>query len=221
MSAYDPLGPGDPRTAPTARPSEESLAIPRLAPGRALAHLYRPAGTGAPLPVILAAGGGAEPGGDPLSGDTSLRSLARLTNAAVVQLACGDNAGTSALDDDCFTASSWLAAHGHEAGLDGTRLALVGLGEAAGAMARAARMATAWGSPKLTALVLAPSRDEAESPSLGPQDTRDFAALDPRYPWPRIWITTEQTWEGAFEKVVAFLRSALTETWPADGREEA
>lgn len=174
-AAGGPAAPPDPASASRGADAvtgvtEERLLIPRITLGDMAASVFRPLGAAASTPVILFTFSAPKPGDGLMLPDNRARSVASATSAAVLRLDCRANAAAEVLEDDYFNALSWLAAHGREVGLDGTRLALGGEGQAAQVAVQAARMAAAWGSPRLGALVLLRPVDVAEILTDSPGD---------------------------------------------------
>lgn len=112
-------------SAPVAR--VEDFYIPTPYGSKLRARLWAPT-EAANLPVLLYIHGGGFVIGSIESCESMCRQIALQSGAAVVAIdyRLAPEHKLPAAFDDCFAALEWLAAHGHELGLDGTRLAVGG-----------------------------------------------------------------------------------------------
>jgi acetyl esterase len=117
---FEALQSGDvPR--PAASIEELALADVRI-------RIVRPAGLDGPLPVVFYLHGGGWVVGNALTYDRLVRELATRAGAAAVfvEYALAPEARYPVALRQCLAALEWVAAHGGEHGLDGSRIAVAG-----------------------------------------------------------------------------------------------
>lgn len=117
---FEALQSGDvPRPAATIE--ELALADVRI-------RIVRPAGLDGPLPVVFYLHGGGWVVGNALTYDRLVRELATRAGAAAVfvEYALAPEARYPVALQQCLAALEWVAAHGGEHGLDGSRIAVAG-----------------------------------------------------------------------------------------------
>jgi acetyl esterase len=146
MAASLPPGP--------ALPSVADTTIPGSA-GPVPIRVYTPEGT-APFPVVLYFHGGGWVFGDLDLSDAHVRQLAKDAGCLVVSVAyrlAPEHPFPAALDD-CWSATTWVAAHAEELGGDGSRVIVADDSAGANLAAVVARRARDRGEPRLCYQVL-------------------------------------------------------------------
>jgi acetyl esterase len=135
--------------------SVEERSVPGPA-GPIPVRVYTPAGAARPAPVIVYFHGGGWVLGDLDSGDNLCRMLANRVQAVVVNVAyrLAPENHYPAAAEDCYTATRWVAVHGAEIGVHGTRIAVVGDSAGGNLAAVVALMARDRGVPSLRHQVL-------------------------------------------------------------------
>ena len=132
--------------------------------GRVRCDLYRPADEGAPPPVYVHLHGGAFVMRHPRMDDFFARFVAAECHAAVVNVDydVAPQARYPVAQEQAHDVAAWVAAHGHQAGLDGDRVAVGGFSAGGNLAASAALQARDRGSfsPALQVLGV-PSLDVA------------------------------------------------------------
>lgn len=138
---------------PVAAVEDRSLPGPAGAvPGR----VYTPGGVAKPAPGIVFFHGGGWVVGDLDTHDHLCRALANGAGAVVVSVAyrLAPEAPYPAAVEDCYAATCWVAEHGAEIGVDGTRIAVAGESAGGNLAAVVALMARDRGAPRLRHQVL-------------------------------------------------------------------
>ena len=118
-------------------------------------RVYAPSGERL-LPVMVYFHGGGWVLGDLETGDALVRRLVNETGYVClsVEYRLAPEAPFPAALDDCYAAASWVAAHGHEIGADGSRLVLVGDSAGGNLAAAVALRARDLGHPRISYQVL-------------------------------------------------------------------
>ena len=143
---------------PRPEPTPVAQVIDRTIPGPAgdiRIRIYRPHAQER-LPLLLFMHGGGFILGDLDSHDEAARQLTMLTDCVTVAVdyRLAPEAPFPAAPDDCFAALQWAAAHAHEFGADGGRIAVVGDSAGGNLAAVMALRARDEGSPRLLGQVL-------------------------------------------------------------------
>ena len=131
-------------TAPVADVADRDL-------GPVPVRIYRPQGAAAGGPVVVFIHGGGWVFGDLDSHDGLCRALAQAAGAVVVAVhyrRAPETAFPGALED-CLTVVNWLAEHGRQIGVDGSRLAVAGDSSGANLAAAVAVAARDAGHPQV------------------------------------------------------------------------
>ncbi|GAA3834415.1 alpha/beta hydrolase [Streptomyces chiangmaiensis] len=124
--------------------------------GTVLVRIVRPEGSSGVLPAVMYFHGGGWVLGDRFSYDRTTRDLAHAGGVAVVfvEYARSPEARYPVALEEVYAATAWIAEHGQELGLDGSRLAVAG-DSAGGNLATAvALLAKRRGGPRLLQQVL-------------------------------------------------------------------
>ena len=153
-----------------ARKAFESLRLPippepvaaienRTIPGPAgplPVRVYRAEGVVAPAPAVVFFHGGGWVIGDLESHDNFCRALANRTRVVVVAVdyRLAPEHRYPAAAEDCYAAACWVAEHGAEIGVDGSRIAVAGDSAGGNLSAAVALMARDRGTPALRHQVL-------------------------------------------------------------------
>lgn len=144
--------------AKAARPDAkiEDFVIPGGSIGDVKVRLLKPAHLDEPLPVILYTHGAGWVFGDPITHDRLVRELAVGASAAVVfpHYARSPEAKYPQATEECYAAAEWAVAHGHEKGLDASRVVIVGDSCGGNLAAALTLMAKERGGPKFLAQAL-------------------------------------------------------------------
>jgi acetyl esterase len=115
--------------APALLPAQiEDRTIPIGPRGDVRLRIVRPEGSHAPLPVVMYFHGGGWVLGDAATYDGFMRKLAHGTEAAVVfvEYRRSPEEHYPVPLEECYAATRWVADHGSELGVDGSRLAVAG-----------------------------------------------------------------------------------------------
>nr|WP_260860335.1 alpha/beta hydrolase [Streptomyces cupreus] len=135
---------------------EEWLALPRDGGRRIRVRILRPAGSGEDLPVVLYLHGLGWMLTDAYAHRQLLADLVLGADAAVVvpEYDLPEDAGHPGAVERAYTIARWLARHGAEWRLDGTRMAVVGVSAGAHQVAALTLVARERGGPELRHQVL-------------------------------------------------------------------
>ncbi|MFE7171631.1 alpha/beta hydrolase [Streptomyces sp. NPDC057616] len=147
--------------------------------GEVLVRIVRPRPSAGVLPAVMYFHGGGWVLGDRTTYDRATRDLAHASGAAVVfvEYTRSPEARYPVAVEEAYAATAWIAEHGADVGLDGTRLAVAGDSAGGNLAAVTALLAKRRGGPRLAHQVLlypaldagldTPSYDEfAEGPFL-------------------------------------------------------
>lgn len=106
----------------------EDFALPVGPSGKVSVRILRPKGASGTLPVILYIHGAGWVFGNAHTHDRLVRELATGAGAAVVfpEYSLSPEARYPTAIEECFAVAAWVAAHGKEKRLDGTRMAVAG-----------------------------------------------------------------------------------------------
>ncbi|WP_285732977.1 alpha/beta hydrolase [Kitasatospora phosalacinea] len=134
LAPADAGGPADAAAASADEPEDpygttaEWLALPGGPTGRVHVQVTRPVGAPGPSPVVLFLPGIGWSFGDAASYGRLIREFALGTDAAVVYVdyARAPAARYPVAVEQCYAVARWIHAHGHEIGLEGGRIAVVG-----------------------------------------------------------------------------------------------
>jgi acetyl esterase/lipase len=132
-----------------------NVAIPG-AGGPIAAHVYRPGRLARPAPTLVWLPGGGWVVGSLEAADLVCRKLANETPCVVVVVGyrqAPEHRFPAALDD-CFAATSWIANHGDQLGVDPTLVAIAGASAGGNLAAVVANLARDKGGPALACQVL-------------------------------------------------------------------
>ncbi len=156
--------------------ADESLPGPG---GRIPIRVYRPQ-AGGRLPALVYFFGGGWVMGSLDAGDPVCRRLADLTPCAVVAVSYrrAPEHPFPAAVEDCYAATSWVAEHGAELGVDPARLAVGGSSAGGNLAAAVTHIARERGAPelRLQLLVYPPMDYRADTPSM--RETEDPVFFD-------------------------------------------
>ncbi|MFK4148880.1 alpha/beta hydrolase [Streptomyces sp. NPDC004065] len=137
--------------------------------GEVLVRIVRPQGSPGPLPAVMYFHGGGWVLGDRHSYDRKTRDLALAGDVAVVfvEYTRSPEARYPVALEEVYAATAWIADHGPEVGVDGTRLAVAGDSAGGNLAAACTLLAKRRGGPRLLQQVLFyPSLDAGfETPS--------------------------------------------------------
>jgi acetyl esterase len=158
--------------------------LDRTLPGPAgdiAVRVYLP-GAARPLPALVYFLGGGWVLGSLETADGVCRTLANAASCAVVSVSyrrAPENPFPAGLDD-CYAATRWVAEHGAEHGLDGSRLAVGGASAGGNLAAAVALLARERGGPRLAfqLLVYPPLNHRAATRSMREQASRPFLSAE-------------------------------------------
>lgn len=124
--------------------------------GEVLVRIVRPEASSGTLPAVMYFHGGGWVLGDRISYDRTTRDLAHASGAAVVfvEYTRSPEARYPVALEEAYAATAWIAEHGLELGLDGTRLAVAGDSAGGNLATAAALLAKRRGGPRLLQQVL-------------------------------------------------------------------
>jgi acetyl esterase len=124
--------------------------------GTVLVRIVRPEGSSGVLPAVMYVHGGGWVLGDRFSYDRTTRDLAHAGGVAVVfvEYTRSPEARYPVALEEVYAATAWIAEHGQQLGLDGSRLAIAGDSAGGNLATAAALLATRRGGPHLLQQVL-------------------------------------------------------------------
>jgi len=188
----------------------EDRTLPIGSRGSILIRIVKPRGIAGPLPPVMYFHGGGWVVGDRETHDRLLRELANGANAAIIFLEYARSPESSypVANEEAYAATQWIAEHGHELGLDSTRLALAG-DSAGGNMATVVSMlAKQRGGPKIDLQILfCPTLDASTEPGSYRQFGAGYALDLEAMEW--FWNHYFSTPDARFEPTASPLRASL------------
>ncbi|MFF7140242.1 alpha/beta hydrolase [Streptomyces nodosus] len=130
--------------------------VPGGPTGSVSIRIVRPHGVSGPLPAVMYFHGGGWVLGDASTHDRLVRQIAVGARAAVifVNYTRSPEARYPVANEQAYTATQWVARHGREIGVDGSRLAVAGDSVGGNMVAAVTLMAKERGGPKLAQQVL-------------------------------------------------------------------
>lgn len=132
----------------------QDVTIPGGPVGHTWLRIFRPSGPAEPLPVVLYVHGGNTAFGNPHTRRRATKLATDLGAALlVVDYSLSPNARFPIAIEESYTAAVWVAEHGGEHGLDGTRIAVVADPDGAGMAEELMLLAGNRGGPALAAHV--------------------------------------------------------------------
>lgn len=133
---------------------EQHLLLGRR--GTVLVRIVRPEGSSGVLPAVMYVHGGGWVLGDRFSYDRTTRDLAHAGGVAVVfvEYTRSPEARYPVALEEVYAATAWIAEHGRQLGLDGSRLAIAGDSAGGNLATAAALLAKRRGGPHLLQQVL-------------------------------------------------------------------
>jgi acetyl esterase len=134
----------------------EERVLPVGPTGEVSVRIYRPKGATGPLPVVMYFHGGGWILGSKNTHDRLLRDLVNATDAAFVfvNYTPSPEAQFPVPNEQAYAATKYIAEHGHEFGLDGSRLAIAGDSAGGSMTAVVALLAKERQGPKISYQVL-------------------------------------------------------------------
>lgn len=134
----------------------EDIDVPGGPSGRVSVRILRPKGLASPLPVILYVHGAGWVFGNAHTHDRLVRELAVGAGAAVVfpNYSLSPEARYPTAIEECYAVADWIAQHGADRRLDGTRIAISGDSVGGNMSAAVTLMAKQRKGPRLLAQVL-------------------------------------------------------------------
>jgi acetyl esterase len=134
----------------------EDRTIPLTSGGNLKLRIFRPEGSSGPLPVVMYFHGGGWVLGDADTYDYYMRELTNGSGAALVfvEYSRSPEARYPVALEECFAATTWVAAHGHELNVNSSQIAVAGDSAGGNMAAVICLLAKQRGGPALTAQIL-------------------------------------------------------------------